>query len=78
MECPPCNKIEHMSTLDASHSSSIFFENSDKDKTNALMSWALSFWKAWSCFSFQQNMTSFFTNSLSGEARLVKLGTNLL
>jgi len=55
-----------------------FFENFGKARICALVSWAFNLWKACSFFSVQQNGVSFFTNSLSGEAKLEKLGINIL
>ena len=69
----PCNKTAPMPTPDASHSSSKVLAKFGKARMSALVSWAFILLKACSCFSFQQNGVSFFTNSLSGEARLEKL-----
>jgi len=67
-----------MPTLDASHSSSKGLEKFGKAIMVVLLSKNFILWKALSCFSSQWNVLYFFTNLLSGEARLEKLGTNLL
>jgi len=67
-----------MPTPDASHSSLKGLEKLRKARMSALVSRYFILWKFFSCFSPQWNVTSFFTNSLRGEARLEKLGTNLL
>ena len=74
MGYPLCNNTMLMPTPNASKC----LEKTGKAKMGALVSKNFIIWKAFSCFSPQYNVTSFFTNSLRGEARLEMLVTNLL
>jgi len=73
-----CNKIVPVPTLEASHSSSKVFSKFGRARIGVWVSLALISSKACCCLSSQTKGTSFFTSSFKGEARVKKLGTNLL